>query len=379
MATVETIQIDPKTELVLSPGRVSDIQWRVAPADEEKWHLWLDCENKWLDALERRSKGSKNTRRAYQHDVLAFFGAFADVQLWPWQVKRVHTTAWVQQLFKQGLSAATINRKVAACSSLYTYAMNEYILDDECALWEKANPFGSKRLRSKVSPYGRAVFPSTEQIAALLRQIDLTTVLGLRDLALIYGMFAMSLRVDGWRNLKWGDIHEGNSDFWIEYRYKGGEMKKAVMPKDLHGIIVLYLKAAKRWPLAEGDFVFVAAGDSARRFRRIGGKGGSVPESYDPAKQPISSHRINDLLKKYGGAAGVPEKLLHCHACGRHAGTRKRLDDGATPMELQKLLGHENIATTMIYIEKGLAEPADAYACKMGSVLPQQLKLLLKD
>lgn len=375
------IALDDRTSLILLDEPTQDLftNAQVSPEDAERWHLWLDCESRWLGSLERRS-GRTNTRRAYHRDVLDFFGAYAYCRLMPWQASAQHAEGWVQQLHSQGLADTTINRKVAALSSFYHYANTEYILgaaENAHALWPHPNPFASRSLRQKAGHSSRVEFPSAGQIAALLDQIDITTVTGLRNLALISGMFATTRRVDEWRNLRWGDIHDGAEGKWFEYRYKGGEIKQQVLPGDIWDIIELYLRHAGRLAsIQPDDFVFTSTSNAGTRIRTADGAD-QVRPGYDPANQPVGASYINQLIKRYGAAAGIPEEKLHAHAM-RHAGARARRKAGADVWSLQATLGHKNIAITQHYTENVLDEPEDAYADTVAAVLPKQLKLLLR-
>lgn len=377
------LELDDRTTLILAADTTGDTTalttWQVAPEDQEKWHLWLDCETRWLASLHRRS-GADNTTRCYHHDVLDFFNAYADSRLMPWQVSKNHAEMWVQSLDARGLSDSTINRKVAALSSFYHYASDEYTLgaaEAATGLWRGPNPFGSRSLRRKLSTKARAQFPSSAQITALLAQIDITTVTGLRNLALLSGMFATTRRVDEWRNLRWSDIHDGTDGKWFTYRYKGGEIKQQVLPPDIWSLIELYLRHAGRLATIQpGDYIFTSTSTAGSRLRNKKGAD-QVRPGYNPDTQPVSASYINQLIRRYGTAAGIPPEKLHAHAL-RHAGARHRRKAGADVWALQATLGHASIAITQRYTEDVLDEPEDPYADTIGAVLPRQLKLLLK-
>jgi integrase len=67
-------------------------------------------------------------------------------------------------------------------------------------------------------------------------------------------------------------------------------------------------------------------------------------------------------MRRYGELAGLPPAVCHPHGL-RHAGARLRRRRGrATPFELQPILGHANIQTTMIYVTEELDEPEDPQA-----------------
>lgn len=379
---MDTLTLDNRTTLILAPTSGASLAptWDVAPEDRERYDRWLRCQFDWLNALERRS-GAQNTRRAYERDVLDFFAAYSDARLMPWQVTSLHAESWVQALHARGLSDATVNRKIAALSSLYRYAATDAIYTrpdgNREALWPWPNPFAGRTLRTKVSPYARAVYPSSAQVTALLAQIDVTTLTGLRNMAILLGLFATTRRVTEWIRLRGRDIHEdAQGGRWFSYRYKGGDIKRQAIPADVWRTIETYLRADGRWPLPPDDYIFRSTSPAGRRFRRADGRDHTRP-AYDPDRQPISASYVNQLLRRYGLAAGIPPERLHAHAL-RHAGARWRKDHGASVWDLKDTLGHASIAITQVYTDVALDEPADAFGDTIGQMLPRQLKLLLK-
>jgi site-specific recombinase XerD len=328
---------------------------------------WQSCQRDWLLALERQS-GAANTRNAYARDVRDFF-AYSSLD--PWRVTPVHAERWTQHLHALGLAAATINRKIAALSSLYQYAATDAVypqFDGERApLWPHPNPFAARSLRARVSPYGRSAYPSYDQVINLLGQIDTATVSGLRNLAILGGLFCTTRRVNEWLGLRGRDIHPtlDGAGHWFEYRCKGGAQKRQALPPAVWCAIEAYLRADQRWPIPPDDFVFRPAIDIAARLKQ---------HSAPATSRPLSRSTVNRLIRRYGLAAGIAPERLHAHAL-RHAGARRREELGATDRDLQGVLGHENITTTRIYRENVLADPEDPLGSTIGEVLPKSLKL----
>lgn len=362
----------PATALVITRPALDEMAWIVSPEDEKAYDVWTRCQNNWLDDIEARSK-AKNTRRAYAADYAEFFGHWRHMNLMPWQVGRIHAQGWVQHLRQRGLADSTINRKVAALSSFYRYASDEFQIhtpEGPRGLWPHPNPFGSRKLRARVKPYSRSLpFPSTEQITAMLAVIPTDTPNGLRDLALLLGMYVTTRRVSEWSKIRWGDLEDNGAGGWIvSYRYKGGEMKKQAIDPDVRLLIEFYLQASRRWPLADDDYIFISHSDVGRRFP-------TVPDNYDPAGAPISPRRVNAILKSYGKRVGIPEERLHAHSL-RHAGARARRKNGADVFDLKSILGHSSIAVTQIYTDDVLDQPEDAHGAAIcAAVMPKQMKL----
>lgn len=360
--------------VLLSPSTATalDLPWILGPEEQAAFDVWIRCRDNWLDDIEARSK-RKNTRRAYAGDWTEFFGHWRHLQLMPWGVSRIHAQGWVQTLRTRGLADSTVNRKVAALSSFYRYASDEFQTqtpDGPRGLWPHPNPFGSRKLRTQIEPYSRSLpFPSKLQVRDLLHQIDTRTLTGKRDLALLIGMFVTTRRVSEWINIRGQDLEDdGDGGKTFRYLYKGGKPRKQVIEPDLWNVIQTYLSAAGRWPLGPDDYIFIAHDDVGKRFS-------NVPATYDRQRQPISARRVNAIMKSYGRRAGIPDDRLHAHAL-RHAGARARKQAGADVFHLKAILGHSSIAVTQIYSDDVLDQPEDTYASQLvADVLPKQLHL----
>src|SRR6059058_1404806 len=65
-------------------------------------------------------------------------------------------------------------------------------------------------------------------------------------------------------------------------------------------------------------------------------------------KRPIDRTTLHLLMKKYGAAAGVPEKLRHFHVL-KHCCATHLLSKGFGVERVQDWIGHANIQSTMEY------------------------------
>jgi site-specific recombinase XerD len=76
---------------------------------------------------------------------------------------------------------------------------------------------------------------------------------------------------------------------------------------------------------------------------------GSKPGPLFPSnwKRPISRQRLDQLMRKYGAAAGLPADKQHFHAI-RHSCAVQLLEDGANIEQVQDHLGHREIRSTTV-------------------------------
>lgn len=322
-------------------------EWRLPSADLVRLTDWLACRDLWLDRIERRS-GATRSRHAYFTDWHEFFGRSHGYALAPWSVTVTHAEEWAAALARR-LAPATVNRRLAVLASFYRFA-GKHIIDGR-PLWTDYNPFSAEVARFKVSRFGRARYPSAEQVQHLLSQISIDTPVGLRNLTIIGGMFMTTRRLTEWLSLRWCDIHESETGHWFEYRCKGGLHRRQVVPPSLYRLLVTYLKAAQMWPPDPGQYLFVSL-------------------STEHADRPLNPGYVRQLVQRFGARAGIPKELCHPHGL-RHAGARFRRQQGATIWELRDVLGHASIAITEVYVGQVLAEPEDRQAEIFGSILPE--------
>jgi site-specific recombinase XerD len=65
--------------------------------------------------------------------------------------------------------------------------------------------------------------------------------------------------------------------------------------------------------------------------------------------EPLTSHGFVKNLKRYAAAAGIPD--IHLHQT-RHTFARMVGEDADSLMEVQEALGHKDLATTRVYLER---------------------------
>jgi len=263
------------------------------------------------------------------------------------------------------LADATVNNKLAALSSLYRFAQGYSTVTPSGEihyLWplDRQNPFRVVK-RLEVSPHGRATFPTTDELKRILGCINTDCLTGKRDYALLYTYVVTCKRFSEIVNIQWGDVWEladGNYGFKFKYKGEKGKTRKGVLPRKCFQMICEYLIADGRPPeeMKDKDYIFIPL-HPGRGARLRGG------EPVDP-NHPICNGVANRIFKKYARRAGVDEDRCHIHAL-RHAGARQRVErmeveTGSVDYgKLQELLGHANIATTIIYSKTTLEEPKD--------------------
>jgi site-specific recombinase XerD len=207
---------------------------------------------------------------------------------------------------------AAVNRKLAALSALIDY----------CLVVELMAPTDDPRPRFPklaAPPRPLPVVLNEDEMAALLAQPDQTTVLGCRDVAILTVMYATGLRVSEVCGLKLRDLDCKAKRILI--RGKGGKQRYIPLDDTVEPILKAYMALRPD----KGDMLFVSK------------KGGQ-----------LTPRALQHMVKKYTGGANIakrvtPHKIRH--SCATHL-----LQEGANLVAISRLLGHQSLNTTQIYL-----------------------------
>jgi integrase/recombinase XerD len=192
----------------------------------------------------------------------------------------------------------TLNRKLSSVNAFFDFCYK--------------NQFSDEKTKLKFSKIPKLLpkFLSYQEIQNALKQIDRSTLIGLRDYALILFLYATGTRISECLALRREDI-EGE---WLHIRHAKGE-KERMVP-----IAAIAKKAIDNYlneMTKEKNFVWCNyKGDKLSR---------------------ISAYKIT---QKYLGVS--PHVLRHSYATSLIAG-------GADLRVVQELLGHASLLTTQIY------------------------------
>ena len=163
---------------------------------------------------------------------------------------------------------------------------------------------------------------SLEEIDAIMESVDTTTVMGLRDRAILEVLYGCGLRVSEAVNLKISDIFR--EEQFLRVIGKGDKQRLVPMGEMALEAVEAYL--AERPKASEGfdDYVFL------NRFGK-----------------PLSRISMFNLVKKQAMLAGIHREISP-HTF-RHSFATHLIENGADLRVVQEMLGHESILTTEIY------------------------------
>jgi integrase/recombinase XerC len=216
--------------------------------------------------------------------------------------------AYLRELYNWGYSKASISRKLSTLRSLFSHLKRSGLVERDV----------TRSLKGPAAPRNLPRALSREAVDALFRAAS-DSGDSVRDTAVLELLYGCGLRVSELAGLRWSDIDM--EERWLIVLGKGNKERRVPFGS--------YARKALR-DLAElnagGGFVFA------------GKKKKGAPLTVRTV------HRIVTALAAGSGLAGVTPHTLR-HSCATHL-----LERGASLKFVQEFLGHENMATTQIYL-----------------------------
>jgi len=263
-----------------------------------------------------------NTRRAYARatqDFLTWCQVVGVPSLA--DVAPLHVATWIE-LQQQRLAAPSVKQRLAAIRHLFDWLVVGQVVPH--------NPAASVRGPSHTSRTGKTPVLDPSEARQLLDSIDVSTVTGLRDRALIALMVFSFARIGAALGMKVEDVYTQNRRLWVRLREKGG--KQHAMP--CHHSLEAYLHAYLEGTGIEGD----AKGPL---FRTIG-RG-----TKQLSRTVLPQANAHAMMRRRATAAGI-ETLIGNHSM-RATGITAYLKNGGTLENAAAMANHASTRTTQLY------------------------------
>ena len=214
--------------------------------------------------------------------------------------------------------ATSANRRLTVFKRFFRWALRERLVQSDPTL----RMLAAKQALRVPKTLGEA------QVDALLSAPDVTTLLGLRDRAMLELMYASGLRVSELVSLK--TLHVSLNDGVLRIMGKGSKERLVPFGDLARDSLLAYMQNARGALLGtkQADDLFVTSS---------GPKAGTA----------MSRIMFWQLIKKYAVLSGITAPLSP-HTL-RHAFATHLLNHGADLRSVQVLLGHADISTTTIY------------------------------
>jgi site-specific recombinase XerD len=265
---------------------------------------------------------NKNTRTAYLHACGRFFAWCERHHLGRLEdIEPLHVAAYIEALGKD-FEKPTVKQHLAAIRVLFDWLVTGQVV--------ATNPAHSVRGPKHVVKTGKTTVLDADQARKLLDSIDTSTLVGMRDRALISVMTFAFARIGAVVAMRVEDYYPKGKRWWVRLHEKGGKRHEMPAHHNLEAYLDAYIEAAG---LREDG--------KAPLFRSAIGRTGTLTET------PMN--RVDAWRMIQRRAADLDFKVkIGCHTF-RATGITAYLEAGGTLENAQAMAAHESPRTTKLY------------------------------
>jgi integrase len=271
------------------------------------------------------------TKKSYLTALRDFFLA---VHKSPVDVTAFDVCRYYETHLKPDYSKSSINLKIAALSSFFSYLMKPSGHDKPLMDYNPVDGLDRKEFKS--SPYGKAKKMTVAQFQAIEKQISRKRLSGLRDLLYFRWLVFTGQRRSAVLKLDLADIVFEGETVFVNYQGKGGKGQTRQLPDPVAMLLIEYLEKTDRLDQRAGSvFLIHSQGKNSNRKRKD-----LRPSGVNMIK------RLKRYLEKAEMGSAVTLHSL------RHLGADLEYQATGDVMKVKDFLGHSHLNTTQIYLSR---------------------------
>lgn len=278
-------------------------------------------------AVERGA--SPHTISAYGGDLRAYLKFLDGRSVDPREASRDDVTGFMAELQRQQMAPSTVERKIAAVKSFYSFLVREGMTQSHPTV-DLALPKVPARLPDVIS---------INQAEQFLSQPFPEGPVGYRDRAALEVLYGCGLRVSELTGLDIGNV-DLESGF-VRVMGKGGKERLVPIAGAAQRAMADYLQHGRPYLRAKKS---TTRQDPSAVFLNV--RGGR-----------LTRQAVFGIVRTYGERSGLQ---LHPHTL-RHSFATHMLQGGAELRSLQEMLGHADISTTQVYTHVDRAHVREEY------------------
>jgi site-specific recombinase XerD len=233
----------------------------------------------------------------------------------------VHVAAYIELLHGER-AAPTVKQHLACIRMLFDWLVIGQVMP--------TNPAHSVRGPRHSVTKGVTPVLSSEEATALLTGMDVSTLVGLRDRAMIAVMTYTFARVGAVVALTVEDYFSQKKRWWLRLHEKNGKLNEMPCHHKLEEYLDAYIKAAR-----------IAGDRRGPLFRSAIGKTAQLTD------RPMLRGDVWRMVRRRAADAGI-ETSIGCHTF-RATGITDYLTNGGRIEVAQRMAGHSNAKTTGLY------------------------------
>ncbi|MCI0622424.1 MAG: tyrosine recombinase XerC [Acidobacteria bacterium] len=233
---------------------------------------------------------------------------------------------YLGHLYDQKKEKSSIARKMSAIRSFCKFLCSEGVL--------KQNP--AKLVKTLKLPQKIPNHLSVEDCVKLIESPDLSSLLGVRDRAILELLYACGIRVSELSGLNWEDVDFGERMILV----RGKGRKERIVPFGKHCLQALqtYQEARRALPSSLSS---------------------SAPVFLNHLGTRLTTRSVGRLVEKYVLRSGLGRKISP-HGI-RHSFATHMLNSGADLRSIQELLGHKSLSATQRYTHLTIGHLMEQY------------------
>lgn len=274
---------------------------------------------------------NRGTRAAYAHAARKFFAWCEQTGVAFEQIEPIVIAAYIESL-TQRLSAPTVKLHLAAIRMLMDYLVTGQVMP--------FNPAAAVRGPKHVVKKGKTPVLDAVEARMLLDSIDTSTIIGLRDRALVGVMVYSFARVSAALGMQVEDYFPQGRRMWFRLHEKGGKRHEVPAHHNAEQYLDDYIMAANLHDKPKSPLFCTVS----------------------PQKDRLSPNRMSRtdalrMIKRRARDVGLPESIC-CHTW-RATGITAYLQNGGTLEHAMRIACHESARTTKLYDRTGDAPSLD--------------------
>lgn len=280
----------------------------------------VDYLEEFKEYLEVDQRKAKNTREAYLRDVKAFSLILAEKNVESLaNATNTQLVGYLLKLKNDGISGATVNRKVASLRTFYRFMIDKGYINEDPTINIKSPKIERKDIQ----------YLTVEEMDVLLSLPD-GSLRGIRDKAILEVLYATGVRVS--------EITEANlEDINLRMGFitcKGDHGKARIVPMG---------RPAKA---SLEEYVYDARPKMLGRDKEDGKDERSLFVNY--AGNRITRQGLWKIIKGYAKKAGLESNITPQTL--RNSFAVHMIQNGADIKSLQELLGHDDVTATQVFL-----------------------------
>ena len=263
---------------------------------------------------------NRYTRRNYRHAAERFLSWCGERGLSLNSISPRHVGEYID-----GLTYAPATKKLhlAAIRHLFDELVNRHVV--------VLNPAASVRGMRYQVVEGKTPEITTQQARQLLKSIDISTPIGLRDRAVIGILIYTAARIGAVAKLQWRNLSLRGTQYVFRFEEKNGKSREIPVRHDLVEFLLSYQTIVAAELRTSNCPIFVTF------FGRTG----------RPTGNPMTANDMSRMIDRRLKGAGLPSHLS-AHSF-RVATITNLLEQGVSLSDVQRLAGHSDPRTTRLY------------------------------